>query len=68
MTVEELKAALLNRAYQTPIRIDVHEEIENNVDRFLKIQFIECDQWSRDIEKCPAYRRLIKFYESTKTE
>lgn len=66
MTVEELKVALLGKEYTTPIRLGDHAVITDDAQLFLRTSFQECDRWSKDIEKCPAYGRLLKFYEVTR--
>lgn len=64
MTVQELKETLLGKEYTAPIRIGEHAVIID-VQRFLRIQFIECDRWKKEIEKCPAYERLMDFHKVT---
>lgn len=64
MTVEELKAALLGKEYPDNIRIAPHMVVLNAAN-FLQVQFLECELWKKDIEKCPAYLRLVRFYEVT---
>lgn len=65
ITIEELKNELLGKSF--PKRVEIsQEQVVVNVDTFLKIQFIEAEAWKRDLEKCPAYLRLIKFREAVK--
>lgn len=61
MTVEDLKNELFGRTFPNEVRIGA-DQIVFDVEKFLKIQFIECEQCKKDIEKCPAYVRLMKFY------
>ena len=68
MTIQELKDALLQKRYTAPIRLGAHAVIVEDVDKFLKVQFIECDNWKKDLDKCPAYERLMKFYEVVHAE
>lgn len=65
MTVLELKEALQGKEFTEPVKLGAHMTV-TNVETFLRIQFIECEQWKKDIEKCPAYLRLVKFYEAVK--
>lgn len=68
MTVEELKVALLGREYTTPIVLGDHAVITSDPALFLRTQFIECDRWRVELIKCPAYGRLLKFYEVVNLE
>lgn len=65
MTVEELKTTLLNKEFPETVRINNHQVV-SEVDKFLKIQFIEIDIWKKEITKCPAYLRLLAFYEAVR--
>ncbi|GGH27926.1 hypothetical protein FAZ19_19385 [Sphingobacterium alkalisoli] len=65
MTVEELRSALLGKEYPETVRISKDQTV-TDVDKFLHIQFIMCEQWTKDIAKSPAYGRLLKFYEATR--
>ena len=65
MTVEELRIALLGKTYPDPVQISADQRVAD-ADTFLKIQFIEVGLWTREIEKCPAYLRLLKFYNATR--
>ncbi|WP_409151785.1 DUF6965 family protein [Sphingobacterium sp. BS-2] len=65
MTLDELRRELLNRQYEDNIRIAPHMVV-CNVERFLAKQFRDCDNWKKEIEKCPSYDRLILFYETVK--
>lgn len=63
MTIEELKSELLGKSLPDRVGISA-EQVVVDVDTFLKIQFIEVEAWKKDLEKCPAYLRLIKFREA----
>lgn len=63
MTIEELKQELLGETYPEKVQIS-EDQIVVDVSLFLKIQFIELEQWHRDITKCPGYVRLLKFKEA----
>lgn len=65
MTVEDLKSALEGKTFPDVVNIGDHQ-IVSDVDKFLKVQFIELEQWKRNIEKCPAYVRLMAFYNATR--
>lgn len=65
MTVEELKKELLGKEYAEPVTLEPHA-IVVNAERFLHIQFIECNLWEQDMQKCPAYLRLMAFYKALK--
>lgn len=66
MTVEDLKNELLGKQYPEVVQIGPHQKV-TDAQKFLTIQFIECDQWAkRDITKCPAHYRLMQFYEATR--
>ena len=65
MTVLELKEALQGKEFTAPVKLGAHMTV-TNVDNFLRTQFLECDIWTKDIAKCPAYERLVKFYEVVK--
>lgn len=65
MTVEELKSALLDKEFPSPVQIDEHQIVLEPT-KFLRIQFTEIDNWKRDLIKCPAYVRLLSFYEAVK--
>ena len=60
MTIEELKQELLGKTYPEKVQIS-EDQVVVNVPLFLRIQFIELEQWQRDITKCPGYVRLLKF-------
>ncbi|MBL1409384.1 DUF6965 family protein [Sphingobacterium faecale] len=65
MTIDELKAALLNRDYPERVKIS-SDQVVVDVPKFLEIQFLECELWKKkDITKCPGHLRLVKFYEAT---
>lgn len=63
MTLEELKEALQGKKFADNIQINA-DAIVVDTEKFLRVQFIECDNWKKDIEKCPAYVRLVRFYEA----
>lgn len=64
MTIEELKQELLGKSY-TESKVQISpDQIVVDIPLFLKVQFIELDQWSKDITKCPGYIRLMKFREA----
>jgi len=65
MTVEELKQALQGKQFNAPVTIAPHQVV-TDIEQFLRIQFIEVDLWKKDITKCPAYLRLVSFYEATR--
>ncbi|MCA5004937.1 DUF6965 family protein [Sphingobacterium bovistauri] len=60
MTIEELKEELLGKTFPEQVQIS-DDQIVVDVALFLKVQFIEVDQWQRDITKCPGYVRLMRF-------
>lgn len=67
MTLEELKNKLQGK--QFPNNVQIHPDtIVVDSETFLRVQFIACDNWKKDIEKCPAYIRLVRFYEATKEQ
>jgi len=65
MTVDELKEALQGKTFTAPVELAPHMVV-TDIDQFLRIQFIEVDLWKKEITKCPAYLRLVKFYEATR--
>ena len=65
ITVDELKSELLGQSFPVEVKIS-EEQLVVDVETFLKIQFIEVDSWKKDLEKCPAYLRLLKFREALK--
>jgi len=65
MTIEELKSELLGKSYPERVQISP-EQVVVDAETFLKIQFIEVDAWTKDIEKCPAYIRLLKFRDAVR--
>lgn len=62
MTVEELKDALIGKDFPEKVVLGSHLTVVD-VEQFLRIQFLECELWKGDIEKCPAFLRLVSFYE-----
>lgn len=65
MTVLELKEALQGKEFTEPVELAPHMVVKD-VEQFLRIQFIEVDLWKKEITKCPAYLRLVNFYEATR--
>lgn len=63
MSIEELKAELLGKTYPEKVQIN-EDQIVIDVPKFLKVSFIEAEQWTRDLEKCPGWVRLIRFKEA----
>ncbi len=63
MTIEELKAELLGKNYPSEVRIGV-DHLVVDVPLFLKVSFIEAEQWAKDLEKCPGWIRLMRFKEA----
>lgn len=66
MTIEELKAELLGKSFPERVEISV-DQVVFDVDLFLRIQFIQVESWKKDITKCPAYIRLMRFREAVNT-
>jgi hypothetical protein len=67
MNIDELKQELLGKIYPNEIQISKDQRVFD-VDKFLKTQFIIIENWTRDIEKCPGYVRLLKFREAIKQQ
>lgn len=69
MNIEELKQELLGKEYPEAVQIYVDQKV-TDIPKFLRVSFIELEKWAKDIEKCPAYVRLIRFRDavSVKTE
>ena len=63
MSIEELKAELLGKEYPDEVQIHV-DQIVVDVPLFLKVSFIEAEQWTKDLEKCPGWIRLNRFKEA----
>ena len=63
MTKEELQQELIDKSYPEKVQIS-EDQIVVDIPLFLRIQFIELDKWQKDITKCPAYVRLMKFRET----
>lgn len=63
MTKEELKQELLGKTFPERVQIGP-DQVVVDVPLFLRIQFIELDKWTKDITKCPAYVRLVRFKEA----
>ncbi len=66
MEVEELRRVLMGKEYPDEVRIGPHQ-IVTDVKKFLGSSFRAIETWTRPIDKCPAYLRLLSFYEATKT-
>ena len=60
MNITELQQELLGKSYPEQIQIS-EDQLVTDVSLFLKVQFIEVEQWQKDITKCPGYVRLMKF-------
>ncbi|HLS93986.1 MAG TPA: hypothetical protein VK017_00355 [Sphingobacterium sp.] len=60
MTIEELKNELLGRTYPERVQISP-DQVVLDAETFLRIQFIELEAWKKELEKCPAYLRLVRF-------
>ncbi|WKK60034.1 MULTISPECIES: hypothetical protein [unclassified Sphingobacterium] len=65
MTLAELRAALLGKSFPESVQINSSSTVTES-GKFLAIQFADCERWTRELEKCPAYIRLVQFYEATK--
>lgn len=65
MEIEELKRVLMGREYPEEVRIGPHQ-IVTNVKKFLSSSFRATEIWTRPMDKCPEYLRLMSFYEATK--
>ena len=60
MTIDELKQALSGRSFPPEVMISP-DQVVFDAELFLRTQFIMVDAWKKDIEKCPAYIRLVRF-------
>ncbi|TDS07518.1 DUF6965 family protein [Sphingobacterium paludis] len=60
MTIDELKQALLGRSFPKDVVISP-DQVVFDAELFLRTQFIMVDAWKKDLEKCPAYIRLLRF-------
>lgn len=67
MTVEELKRELSGRSFPERVTISP-DQVVFDVELFLRIQFIIIDAWKKDIQKCPAYVRLMRFRDALANE
>lgn len=68
MSIEELKNELLGKSYPDKVQINI-DQIVVDVPLFLRVSFIEAEQWTKDLEKCPGWVRLMRFKEAvTKVE
>ena len=65
MDLDQLRKELFQREYENNIRIAPHMVILNT-QRFLEKQFRDCEKWTKELDKCPSYERLMKFYEFVK--
>ncbi|QBQ41240.1 hypothetical protein E2P86_08745 [Sphingobacterium psychroaquaticum] len=63
MSISELKSALLGQEYPSEVRINP-DQVVTNVDLFLKTSFQMAEAWTKEIDKCPAYIRLVRFHEA----
>lgn len=63
MTKEELKEELYSKTYPEEVRISV-DQLVVDVPKFLNVAFIEVDKWTKELDKCPAWVRLMKFKEA----
>ena len=63
MTLEYLRNELYGRTFPEQVQINP-DQVVVDVELFLHVQFIECENWKKDITKCPAYVRLVRFYEA----
>lgn len=66
MTLDDLKNALQGKTFSNNIQINPDTTVVDAT-LFLRVQFIECDNWKKEIEKCPAYVRLVRFYNAINT-
>lgn len=66
MTLDDLKNVLLGKTFPDNIQINP-DTIVVDTNLFLTVQFIECENWKKEIEKCPAYVRLVRFYKAVNT-
>ncbi|KGE13371.1 DUF6965 family protein [Sphingobacterium deserti] len=60
MTIDELKQELSGKSFPQEVMISP-DQIVFDPELFLRTQFIMVDAWKKDIEKCPAYIRLVRF-------
>jgi len=65
MELDVLRRELTGRTYEDNIRIAPHMVVLN-AERFLAKQFKDCDNWKKELDKCPSYDRLVLFYEAVK--
>ncbi len=63
MTIDELKSELLGKSFPEKVTISP-DQVVFDVELFLKTQFIMLELWKKDIEKSPAYIRLMRFREA----
>ncbi|WP_166785169.1 DUF6965 family protein [Sphingobacterium psychroaquaticum] len=63
MSIEELKKELLGKEFPSEVRIGP-DQLVTNVELFLNTSFQMAAAWTKDIEKCPAYIRLVRFHEA----
>jgi len=60
MSIDELKAELLGKSYPSEVQINI-DQVVIDVPLFLRVSFIEAELWTKDLEKCPGWIRLIRF-------
>jgi len=63
MTLDELRQFFQSQDLPTELRI-APDMVVTDVEKFISISFLVADSWTRDLEKCPEYLRLIKFKEA----
>jgi len=67
MTVEDLRNELYGRTFPKEVQINPDQAVVD-VELFLHVQFLACDNWKKDITKCPSYVRLVRFWEAVSKE
>ncbi|MFZ4262933.1 DUF6965 family protein [Sphingobacterium sp. HJSM2_6] len=67
MSIEELKQELLGKTYPEKIVFGKHATVVD-INKFLNTQFTSCANWTKEIDKCPSYLRLISFHEIIKSQ
>lgn len=65
MTPEELKGELSGLNLPTSFKLSKWENIVD-VNGFLDTSFDIVEAWSRGLDSCPAWERLLRFYEAIK--
>lgn len=66
MELEELKKELIGRTLPEEVSLGKHAKV-TDIKKFLHIQFLSCENWTKELEKCPSYIRLTTFYEVVKS-